>query len=144
MATVMVDTDVFSYLMSSNPRRARPYRHHLAGHTIAVSFITVGEQYAGYLKRIAKGDWDESHLAKFEDRLRLVVVVPYDIEICKAFGRIKAALRNKDGSERTIPPNDLWIAACAHRHSLTLVTNNRKHFQDIAGLNIISEAPLPK
>jgi predicted nucleic acid-binding protein len=40
-----------------------------------------------------------------------------------------------------IAPNDLWIAACALRHSLTLITNNRKHFCDIPGLSIISEAP---
>ena len=35
--------------------------------------------------------------------------------------------------------NDLWIAACAVRHSLPLITNNRSHFEKIPRLSIISE-----
>jgi tRNA(fMet)-specific endonuclease VapC len=140
MATVMVDTDVYSYLRSRNPARAAPYRPHLDGQTIALSFITVGEQYAGYLRRIARGEWTASHLERLEQLLRLVVVVPYDIEVCKAFGELRT-LKNADGSDRTIATNDLWIAACAKRHSLTLVTNNRRDFENIPGLNIICEAP---
>jgi tRNA(fMet)-specific endonuclease VapC len=141
MATVMLDTDVYSYLTSSNPARGAPYSVHLKGHVIALSFITVGEQYAGYRKKIAKGDWEESRIEKLEARLKLVVIVPYDLEICKTYGNLKAAIKNPDGTDRVIAPNDLWIAACALRHSLTLITNNRKHFCDIPGLSIISEAP---
>ncbi len=135
MATRMVDTDVYSYLMSSNPKRAIPYRPHLQGHIIALSFITVGEQYAGYLQQIVKGNWNTHHLQKLEAALRQVVIIPYDQEICKAFGDLRAHL------QRTVAVNDLWIAACAKRHGLALVTNNRKHFAAIPGLDIISEAP---
>lgn len=133
MATIMVDTDVYSYLTSSNPKRGTPYKPHLEGHNIALSFITVGEQYAGYRKKITKGDWTESHMEKLETRLKLVVIVPYDVEVCRAYGNLKATLKNPDGSDRVVPPNDLWIAACAVRHSLTLVTNNRRHFDNIPG-----------
>lgn len=141
MATIMVDTDVYRYLTSSNPRRGAPYKRHLEGQNIALSFITVGEQYAGYLKKIHKGEWNESHMEKLEARLRLVAIVPYDVEVCRTYGNLKAGLRNPDGTDRVVPPNDLWIAACAVRHSLTLVTNNRRHFDYIPGLAIISEAP---
>jgi predicted nucleic acid-binding protein len=141
MATVMVDTDVYSYFTSTNPKRAEPYKPHLQGHSIALSFITVGEQYAGYRKKISKGDWNESQMQKLESGLKLLVIVPYDMEVCRAYGNLKAALKNPDGSDRVVPTNDLWIAACAVRHSLTLVTNNRRHFRDIPGLTIISEAP---
>jgi predicted nucleic acid-binding protein len=144
MATLMVDTDVYSYLTSSNPNRGLPYRPHLQGHTVALSFITVGEQYAGYLKMIYTGKWERSRLAKLEAGLRLVLVIPYDFEVCKTFGDLKATLKNPDGSSRAIATNDLWIAACAKYYSLTLVTNNRKDFQGVPGLNIISEAPGPK
>jgi tRNA(fMet)-specific endonuclease VapC len=140
MATVMVDTDVYSYFRSNNPVRRAPYMRHLQGQTIALSFITVGEQYAGYLRKIARGEWSASQLQKFEQLLQLVVVVPYDIEVCKAFGALRT-LKNPDGSYRTIGTNDLWIAACAKRHSLTLVTNNRRDFENIPGLNVICEAP---
>ncbi len=140
MATVMVDTDVYSYLASKNPTRAAPYRQHLKGHTIALSFITVGEQYAGYLRKIARGEWNNSHLVRFEQGLRLIAIVPYDLEVSKAFGELRT-LKNPDGSDRIISTNDLWIAACAKRHSLTLVTNNRRDFDGIPGLHIICEAP---
>ncbi len=64
-----------------------------------------------------------------------MVIVPYDYEVCETYGRIKAALPKG----RTIADNDLWIAACAMRHSVPLVTHNRKHFDDIKGLIVISE-----
>ena len=47
MATIMLDTDVYSYVTAHNPARGAPYKVHLTGHTVALSFITVGEQYAG-------------------------------------------------------------------------------------------------
>ncbi len=90
---------------------------------------------------ISRGDGTSPDYRKLEAGLRLVVVVPYDLEICKTFGDLKATLKNPEGTDRVIPTNDLWIAACAKRHSLALVTNNRKDFEGIRGLNIISEAP---
>ena len=141
MGTLMIDTDVYSYITSSNAARGAPYKPHLEGHVIALSFITVGEQYAGYRKQINKGEWPESSIDKLEDRLRVMVIVPYDLEVCRTYGHLKVAVKSPDGSHRVISPNDLWTAACAVRHSLSLVTNNRKHFRDIPGLNVISEAP---
>ena len=140
MAILMVDTDVYSYIRSKSPASAAPYLPHLKNNTIALSFITVGEQYAGYMRMIARGKWPASHLQRFEELLGLVVVVPYDIEVCKRFGELRT-LKNQDGSDRTIAINDLWIAACAKRHSLTLLTNNRRDFENIPGLSIICEAP---
>jgi len=136
----MVDTDVYSYLHNKNRASIAPYAKHLNGHTIALAFITVGEQYAGYLRQITRGTWPSSRLQDLEQRLQSVVIVPYDIEVCKVFGHLRT-LKNPDGSDRNIKGNDLWIAACAKRHSLTLVTNNRKDFENIPGLSIICEAP---
>jgi hypothetical protein len=34
-----------------------------------------------------------------------------------------------------------WIEASAIRHSIPLVSNNRKHFERIPGLKLISESP---
>ena len=125
MATILVDTDVYSYLISTNPKRALPYRPHLEGNAIAISFITVGELFAGFTKKIAKREWGSEHLQRLEARLRLVVVIPYDIEIARAYGNIKGTLKNPEGTDRNMASNDLWIAACAKRHALTPVTNNR-------------------
>ena len=65
---------------------------------------------------------------------------PYDIEVCRTFGELKAQL---DLAGKSVSVSDLWIAACAKRHSLKLVTHNRKHFEKIPGLDIVSEAPGP-
>lgn len=104
---------------------------------MALSFITVGEQYAGVFKQITAGKWNTQHLKKLEDRLQQAVIIPYDLEICKTFGEIRGSL------SRTIAVNDVWIAACAKKHGLPIVTNNRKHFEAIRGIQIISEAPIP-
>lgn len=141
MAILLADTDVYSYLHSANQKRAAPYKSHIQGNVIALSFISVGELYAGYRKKISRGQWPEDHIQKLEDQLRGVAIIPYDVEICRTYGTLKASLKTDTGADRTIGPNDLWIAACAVRHSLTLVTNNRKDFSGIPGLRIICEAP---
>ena len=49
------------------------------------------------------------------------------------FGEMKATLE-KAGT--IIDDADLFIAACAKVHGLTLVTNNIKHFKRIKGLKL--------
>jgi tRNA(fMet)-specific endonuclease VapC len=41
---------------------------------------------------------------------------------------------------RPVDPGDAWVAAAALRHELPLITHNRKHFEHIAGLVVVSEA----
>lgn len=67
------------------------------------------------------------------------VVIPYDIEICRSYARLKNGIKTASGSDRVIGANDLWIAACAVRHGLPLISNNRKHFEAIPELILISE-----
>jgi hypothetical protein len=43
MDAVLLDTDVFSYLTRTHDTRGDAYRPHVAGKTVAISFITVGE-----------------------------------------------------------------------------------------------------
>jgi tRNA(fMet)-specific endonuclease VapC len=136
MDAVLLDTDVFSYLLRAGDRRGDPYRTHVRGKTIAVSFITVGELYYGAKKR----SWNAKTIASLEQHLKAAVIVPYDVEICKTYGELRATLKTASGSDRVLQ-NDLWIAATAVRHKLSLVTNNRKHFDGIPGLNLISAAP---
>ena len=49
------------------------------------------------------------------------------------YGVIKTELRRKG---RPIPDNDIWIAASAKQHSLTLVTRDL-HFDEVDGLPVI-------
>lgn len=76
-----------------------------------------------------------------EEKLAATTIIWYDLGICKAYARIKRGLRTASGSHRLVGDNDLWIAACAVRHAIPLITHNRRHFEGIPGLNFISEAP---
>jgi predicted nucleic acid-binding protein len=133
MDAVLLDTDVFSYLMKPRDTRAEVYRPHVTGKTVAVSFITVGELYYGAEKK----KWSGKTLSNFQERLKAVVIVPYDAELCHTYGKVRASLP----AGVVVAPNDLWIAACAIRHSIKLITNNRKHFERIPNLILISETP---
>ena len=62
-------------------------------------------------------------------------VVDLDEEICRIFGRERGRLRS-DGN--LIGDMDLLIGATALRHGLTLLSNNRRHFERIEGLAIES------
>src|SRR5271165_3939359 len=48
---------------------------------------------------------------KLEERLKLVLIVPFDLEVCKAYGNLKGSLKTASGSDRVVSTNDLWIAA---------------------------------
>ena len=102
---------------------------------MAVSFVTVGELLFGATKK----KWGAEKLADLNQRLHRVVIVPYDFKLCETYGDLKSQLREKG---RVVADNDLWIAACAVRHSIPLISNNRAHFEDIPGLILISEAPV--
>ena len=137
MDAVLLDTDVFSFLIKEGDTRAELYKAHVKGKTIALSFVTVGELFAWAAKR----NWGAKKSAELERRIKAAVIVPFDLELCKQFGRLKAELMTI-GS--VIPANDLWIASCALRHSLPLITHNFKDFEGIPGLTLITEANRPK
>jgi len=40
---------------------------------------------------------------------------------------------------KPIPFADAWIAACALRYEVMLVTHNPKHFVEIPGLSLLTE-----
>jgi tRNA(fMet)-specific endonuclease VapC len=137
MDAVLLDTDVFSYLLKRADTRAEAYRSHVANKTIAISFVTVGELYSWAEKR----QWSPERRADLDATLRSVVIVPFDLDLCRAYGRL-ALMKTDEGTDRRLASNDRWIAACAIRHSLTLISNNRKHFEGIPDLTLVSEVPM--
>lgn len=131
-AKVLVDTNVVSYVMKGDPL-GKAYARHLQGKLLAISFITVGEMYYGAEKR----GWGQKRRSQLESTLRNFVVVPYDHEIAQCYGIIVAERERKG---RPISFNDAWIAACAVKHGVALVTHNTKDFEEINGLSVVSEA----
>ena len=126
----MVDTDwVIDYM-----HRVRHVVDRVAELTpagIGLSVISLAELYEG-VQRDADAQRSERELDAFLERVYLLDV---DEETCRIFGRERARLR-ADGN--LIGDLDLLIGATALRHGLTLLTNNRRHFERIEGLAVES------
>ena len=68
------------------------------------------------------------HLEGFVDGTSFLVC---DLQTAQQYGEIKAELRQQG---TPIPDNDIWIAASAIQHSLTLVTHRDVHFDEVSDL----------
>jgi len=104
----------------------------LQPHGLALSVISEAELWEGvYFSRDPKRSQ-----ATLEEFLSGVVLLGLDEEVCKRFGQLRGSLRRRG---QIIGDFDLLIAASALRHGLTLLTNNRNHYEAIAGLQIESK-----
>lgn len=128
--THLVDTDwVVHYLNGRGDIVAR--LDVLKHQGLGLSVVSLGELYEGvYYSRDPQGD--ERGL---QDFLQGVALVGLDEETTKIFGRQRGKLR-ADGM--IIGDSDIWIAATALQYDLTLLTNNRRHFERIEGLRLES------
>ena len=98
---------------------------------LALSVISVAELWEGvYFSRDPK-----SSQKTLEEFLSGVVILGLDEEVCKRFGQLRGSLRKRG---QNVGDFDLLISATALRHSLTLLTNNRKHFQGVPEVQIES------
>jgi tRNA(fMet)-specific endonuclease VapC len=130
METILLDTDVFSFVFKGDTR-AQLYAPLLQGHRLALSFVSVGELFEW-----AKiHTWGARRLTQLEKRLSAHVIVPVDLDTCRIWGNIRAAQRLKG---QMIATQDAWVAAAAIRHQLPLITHNKRHYESIADLEIRS------
>lgn len=126
----LVDTDwVIHYL---NGRQDIVARLEILKHEgLGLSIISLAELYEGvYYSRDPEGD--ERGLNDF---LQGVTLLGLDEETAKLFGRERGRLR---AAGLIIGDFDLLIAATALQYNLTLLTNNRQHFERVEGLRLES------
>lgn len=98
---------------------------------VGISIISVAELYEGVLN-----SYDPALNERFmTELLRNHPIIHVDAAICRIFGAERARLR---AMGMLIPDMDLLIGATAPRHDLTLLSNNRRHFGRLPGLNIVS------
>jgi tRNA(fMet)-specific endonuclease VapC len=129
MSDVVVDTDVFSYLFKGDTR-ASLYAKHLNGKQINLSFVTVAELYRW---SVAHG-WGKGRVASLGVSLSSCFILPFDVDMAWEWARVMSI------KGHPMAPGDAWIAAAALRHRFPLVMHNRKHFEHVPGLTVISEA----
>jgi tRNA(fMet)-specific endonuclease VapC len=126
----LVDTDwVIHYLKGRRPFVERLQA--LRGQGLAMSVITLGELYEG-VYGAAEPDKREQGLKDF---LQGVTVLGLDEETCRIFGKERRRLRRVGNLPGDM---DLFIGATALQHNLTVLTNNRHHFERIEGLRLES------
>ena len=96
---------------------------------IALSTLVVAElDYGAKASQKAK-----ENLEKLYRFVEIVRVVPFDFECAKIFGTIKSKLRKLG---KPTGEMDALIAATAMVNKATLITTNKKHSENIAGLKI--------
>ena len=105
----------------------------LLPHGIGISIVSLGEIHEGLLGARDR-DQAERDLQYFLDEI--VGIVPLDPQICRIFAAERRRLRAEG---RRIEDLDIFIGATAIRHNLTLLTNNRRHFERMRGLDIVPE-----
>ena len=123
----LVDTDICSAYMKGNHdvwQRFMQYRGQLH-----VSVITEGELFTWALRAKAA----PKRLQTLLDLLNDMTVLDVTTEIGRKFGALRAALLD---AGQVTPEMDLFIAATALVHNLTLVTHNVQDFTHLAGLTV--------
>lgn len=131
MLRYLVDTDWAIYYLRRRPNVVQRLNA-LLPQGVGISIISVAELYVG-----AAGAVDPTAGAS-EVRNFLAADIPVvglDTETGQIFAQEKVRLRQ---SGNLIPDFDLLIGATALRHNLTLLSNNRRHFERISGLSILS------
>lgn len=123
----LLDTDTCSvHLKVPAGLTSRMLQH--AGR-LNVSIITVGELMTWARRRNAP----TRRLRGIEDFLREVETLPVDDRVANAFARLRSEQLD---SGRLTPSTDLWIAATAIAHRMTLVTHNTRDYESIPGLSL--------
>ena len=98
---------------------------------IGLSIVSLAELFDGIFGSATYQE-DERILRDFLD---FVEIIPLDEAACIVFARERVRLRV---AGTPIGDMDLLIGATAIRHNFTLLTNNRRHFGRLRGLDIIS------
>jgi len=95
---------------------------------IFISSIVLGELYFGAYKSAHS----EQNVRRLEEFVATSAVLVCDAVTAAHYGRIKRALREKG---RPLPENDIWIAAQAQQHGLTVISRDQ-HFKEIENLPV--------
>ncbi len=128
---LLVDTNIISYAYNEHSLW-EVYQPMLEGQQLLVAAQSVAELRFGALFE----NWGERKRRRLEVLLSSFVVVHTDDEICTAWARVRSEALTKG---RPIGAGDAWIAATARALDIPLVTHNRRDFDFLENITIISE-----
>ena len=128
---MVLDTNIVGYFFRGDTR-AKRYERHLVGQMRCISFATQAELYQWTFLR----SFSEQNRSRLLAYVRQHVVLPVDDQLIWKWAELTAHCRKLGLG---MSDADAWIAATALRHAFPLVTHNRRHFEHVPGLTIISE-----
>ena len=126
----LVDTDWVIHYLNGHPQIVARIQD-LSPQGIALSLISLAELYEGvfYSRDPRKSEYG------LQDFLRGVELLGIDEDTTRIFGRERGRLRAQG---KIVGDFDLLIGATALRYGLAVLTNNRRHFELIENLQIVS------
>ena len=127
----LLDTNILIYLIKNQPPAVAERVNRLSPEDwLAMSFVS----YAELLMGAERSSQRERTIQRLE-RLRqeIIVLYPDNPAICQHYAEQFTSLK---AAGTPIGANDLWIACHALAEDATLVTNNTREFQRIAGLRL--------
>lgn len=134
MPYVVVDTCVVSYFFNGHTLE-KSYYPYLEGNTPAISFMTLAELHYGALK----SNWGESRYNRLiEHATAAYLVYPFNPILCTRWAEVRVQIERVG---RSISVADAWVAATALVNDAPLITHNRRHFEAVEGLMLLTKAP---
>ena len=126
----LLDTDTCIFALKRVPSVIESLLSHKPTE-VRVSVVTIGELRAGAEKsaRVA------SNLARIDELIRPIEVVPVEPDDARAYGKLRARLER---AGTPIGPLDTWIAAQALARGLVVVSSNTREFRRVSGLRVES------
>jgi tRNA(fMet)-specific endonuclease VapC len=122
---MLLDSDVVIAAFRQDPGAQKALRD---ATRVLIPVIVLGELLAG----ARKGGQVERETRRIDDLIAAGQVLGCDLETAHHYAAVRDELRLQG---RPIPDNDVWIAALARQHGLTLASRDN-HFAGIEGLRV--------
>jgi tRNA(fMet)-specific endonuclease VapC len=119
----LLDTNIVLAIFAGDPDVLEPL---VQSNETFLPTVVLGELYYG----ARKSEHVDANINRIDELPASSALLGCDIDTSRQYGRIKNDLRKKG---RPIPENDIWIAAVAQQHGLTLVSRDR-HFEEVDDL----------
>jgi predicted nucleic acid-binding protein len=135
IATVLVDTNVFTARLRERSPLATSYAKHLFGRRIAVAPQTVAEARYGALS----AGWGSTRTERLSQLIARARILPVDIDTIETVAQLRNECRHAGhGLHQPTHNADLWIAATAIRWNIPLVAHD-SIFNGCPGLELRTE-----
>jgi tRNA(fMet)-specific endonuclease VapC len=130
MSSILIDTNVLSYMIRDTPLGKR-YVQQMIGLQPAISFQSLAEMRFGS----KKDNWSTARIQQLEAFLhQFAVLYPTDTTV-SLWANIRTEVF---GRGHHIDAADAWIAAIALELNAPLLTHNVKDFEHVPGLKVIT------